>query len=524
MRIRYYCQRSLLIIGNLFLFFIYSGSFAQSIPLGTADMDEALRRLQLQGKFDEHYSFASRSFRIAGRVTSDSIYRLIDSASPIHSCSYAIGKYGVFKILPFNFISQFNSHHPYGWNDGAMIGAKGYQTLIRAGFYAAIGPLEVQVTPEIVYAANSRYENNSDYGNVTKGSYQKLLPGQSSISLSSGAFSVGLSTENLWWGPGRRSSLLMSNNAPGSLHAFFRSKRPAITPLGSFEWQLIGSKLTVDNNLAYENFNLKQSLTPEKNRYQSAFVISWQPKWVPSVFLGMTRSLQRYKADLQLSGASFFNKYIPVISKPFQKKNAVDDDTLRTDQLATFFLRWVFPASHAEFYIEYGLNDYGIHVRDYVMAPTHSGAYTMGAKKIFPLKHGEYLDMSFELTQMSQTPDYMVREAGNWYIHGAIQEGYTHENQIIGAGAGLGCNVQSITGTWVRGWKQLGVLLERVERDPQYHSLRWIDLSIGLMPQLKYRNIIFSGIFQFINSSQYAWEKNANRFNLHSMLRVSYLL
>ena len=134
------------------------------------------------------------------------------------------------------------------------------------------------------------------------------------------------------------------------------------------------------------------------------------------------------------------------------------------------------------------------------------------------------MDIGFELTQMSQTPDYLVRDAGNWYVHGQVLQGYTHQNQILGAGAGLGCNVQTATSTWVKGHKQLGLLLERVERDPQYHQNKWIDLSIGILPQYKYGNMVFSGKFQFINSSQYAWEKDSNRFNLHSRISVQYLL
>ena len=237
----------------------------------------------------------------------------------------------------------------------------------------------------------------------------------------------------------------------------------------------------------------------------------------------MTRALQRYRQEISLSGSSLLSKYLPILTKPLQKQNAQADDTMRTDQLASFFLRWVFQKAHAEFYIEYGVNDYNQNVRDYVMGPTHSAAHIVGFKKIIPLNTGAYLDIGAEMTQMSQSPDYLVREAGNWYVHGQVLQGYTHQNQVLGAGAGLGTKVQSLTATWIKGWKQLGVLLERVERDPQYHANKWIDLSIGILPQWKYKNMIFSGKFQFINSSQYAWVKDVNRFNLHSRVEVQYI-
>jgi len=513
-----------ILFSGLFLFFIHGSLLAQTVPVGSL-FDEALRTMQLLGKLDSSVSFTVRPLVNNRQVSIPQMYSFIDSNNRVNRLQpfRFAGKHGQISLLPITLIQQFNTHHPYGWNDGAMIAAKGYQTLIRAGVYAAIGPLEIQLAPELVYAANPGYETNIAYGSKPQNSYQKLFPGQSSIRLSTGAFTAGLSSENLWWGPGRRSSLLMSNNAPGFIHGFFSSKRPVKTPIGSFEWQLIGAKLTANNNLPYENFNLKQASLTGGGRYLSAYVISYQPKWVPGLFVGMTRTLQRYRKDISLSGSSLLAQYIPVLTKAFQKSNAQADDTMRTDQLASFFMRWVFQKAHAEFYIEYGFNDYNQNVRDYVMGPTHSAAHIVGFKKIIPLNSGAYLDIGAEITQMSQSPDYLVREAGNWYVHGQVLQGYTHQNQVLGAGAGLGTNVQSLTATWIKGWKQLGILLERVERDPQYHSDKWIDLSIGILPQWKYKNMIFSGKFQFINSSQYAWVKDVNRFNLHSRLSIQYL-
>ena len=510
-----------------FIFLFLSPALtAQTIQVGSVG-DDAARFFQLMGKVDSSISFTVRPLVRNRQISNSNLYSLIDSnemaiyGQPV----YFANKNGRFNLLPVTVTQQFNTHHPYGWNDGAMIASKGYQTLISAGIYAAIGPLEVQLQPELVYAANSNYENNSAYGSNSNKAYQKIFPGQSSVRLSAGPISIGVSTENLWWGPGRHSSLLMSNNAPGFIHGFFSSKKPVKTPIGDIEWQLIGGKLTADDSWAYENYNLKPPgrLLNQDWRYLNAYVVSYHPKWVPGLFLGMTRALQRYKQDIKLSGSSFLDEYIPVLTKAFQKQNAQADDTMRTDQLASFFVRWVLPKAKAEFYIEWGYNDYNQNVRDYVMGPTHSAAHLIGFKKVFDLKKGSYLDFGFEMTQMSQTPDYLVRNAGNWYEHGQILQGYTHNNQILGAGAGFGSNVQSIAATWIKGWKQLGLLLERVEHDPLNHANNWVDIGIGILPQWKYQNIVFSGVFQFINSSNYAWEKDVNRFNLHSRLRVQFL-
>lgn len=481
---------------------------AQNVRVGSNE-DMLARSLQLAGKIDSNISFTVRPLQA-----------VIDTSLRTSRTLIKFPGNGVVAVLPVSFIQQFNSHHPYGWNDGAMIAAKGYQTMVSAGLYAKWGPVEVQARPEFVFAANPAYETTVDYGSATR-SFQKFYPGQSSVKIGNKAIAVGLSTQNLWWGPGQYSSLLMSNNAPGFLHGFFGTNRPIKTPIGSFEWQVIGAKITAKSGLAYENFNLKTAPF-SGSRYLNAYVISYQPKWVPGLFLGMTRGLQRYRADIDRSGQSLLSKYMPVLFKAFQKQNAQADDTMRTDQLASFFLRWVLPKAKTEFYIEYGFNDYNQNVRDYLLGPTHSAAYLVGAKKIIDLDNKTFLDFNLELTQMSQSPEAILREAGNWYVHGEIREGYTNDNQILGAGAGLGCNVQTFSASWVRGVKKLGVMFERVDRDPQYHANKWVDFGIGFLPQLQYGNFLFSGKFMFINSSQYAWQKDVNRFNLHSRIAVQY--
>lgn len=487
----------------LFLLLIIPlSTIAQSIVIGSLE-DETLRNKQLMGEYDSSVSFTVR---------------------PLVNARKTDWKRPVFKILPVELIQQYNTHHPYGWNDGAMIAVKGYQAMVRAGIYAAYGPLEVQLMPEIVYAANPSYESNAAYGSNAGGGYQKLFAGQSSIKLSAGPISVGVATGNLWWGPGQRSSLLMSNNAPGISHLFLATRKPLHTPIGSFEFQLIGATLTSNSERNYENQNLTNTLLNNKDRYLNAYVISYQPKWAPGLFLGITRGIQTYQESVNNSSGSFMSKYLPVLGKAVDKNNAQGDDSLTTDQLASVFLRWVLPRAHAEFYVEFGKNDYSQELRAYLGAPTHSAAHIVGFKKIITLTDNAYLNFGFEMIRLTQSPDYLLRNAGNWYVHGQIDQGYSQENQILGAGAGLGANVQSMQTTWVKGLKQLGVLFERVERDPQYHAAKWTDISFGILPQWKYRQFIFSGIFQFINSANYAWEQGAGRFNLHTKISISYQL
>lgn len=413
-----------------------------------------------------------------------------------------------FNLLPLLSIQQFNSRNPFGWNDGPIQQMNGYQQLFRTGINIRYGIFEVQAAPEILYVGSN--------------SFKKFYTGQSFVKANLGPIAFGISSQNLWWGPGIHSSILMSNNAPGFNHAFIGTNKPIKTPIGQFEFNLIGAKLTSDKNLPYENFFNQRRNIKDDWRYLNAYVISWQPKWVKGLFLGMTRSLQQYGDQVQRQSNGFVSKYLPVLGLAFQKKNNFGDDTLNRDQLASFFLRWVLPKSNAEFYIEYGKNDYGVNIRDYVMAPSHSYAYTVGFRKLLPTTKEKYIQLEAELTQMTQSPDVLVRSAGNWYEHGQIFQGYTHQNQIMGAGAGFGANVQTASATWINGDMRNGFLVQRVERDPVGRLNKWTDFSIGWMPQWKYKNMLLGAKVQLIRSNNYNWEKGNHNFNLHSRLMIQY--
>ncbi|WP_161631489.1 capsule assembly Wzi family protein [Sediminibacterium sp. C3] len=413
-----------------------------------------------------------------------------------------------FSILPFILTQQVNSRNSYGWNDASLMQVKGYQAFFRPGVNIRYGVFEVQAAPEFLLVGANKYTN--------------VLLGQSSIKTHLGPLSIGVSSENLWWGPGIYSSLLMSNNSPGFKHAFIGSNKPIKTPIGRFEFNIIGAKLTSDKNLTYENnYNQLRNINDDW-RYLNAYVISWQPKWIKGLFLGMTRSLQQYGEQVQSQSAGFVNKYLPVLGLALQKQNNPGDDTLYRDQLASFFLRWVLPKSNAEIYVEYGKNDYGVNIRDYLMAPSHSYAYTVGVRKLLPKTKENYVQLEAEITQMSQSPDAIVRNAGNWYVHSQIFQGYTHQNQILGAGAGFGANVQTVSATWINGDIRNGFLMQRVERDPEGRLNKWTDISIGWMPQWKYKNMLLGAKVQLIRSNNYNWEKGNHSFNLHSRLMIQY--
>ena len=526
------------------------GVNAQSVPVG---MDDAYRRAQLLGKLDSSISFTIRpispslAFKESLLNFDEPDSSLIVFGSEKRDFSFQNNKGNLaLKMLPLSWQQQYNSTLPYGWNDGAMIPAKGYQTRISGGFFVKAGFLSIQVQPEYVYAANKKFENDKrldDYLNASdlpkrfgEVPYSKLSWGQSNIMLNFGPVSLGLSNENLWWGPGMRNSLLMSNTGKGFKHLTIHTNRPVRTPIGFFEAQVIAGKLLGSGFSPLDS-------DPEFNdwRYLSSMAISYQPRWIPGLFLGLNRSFQAYSRDIK-----GFKGYFPFFT-PFEKVK--DNDNIsgadKKDQVASVYARWLFPKAHAEVYAEFGTNDHAYNFRDLVMSPEHARAYIFGFRKLTPLKgrKDEYLQVNAEVTQTSQSIDRLVRDAYAWYVHFLIRQGYTHEGEVLGAGIGPGGNLQSIDLSWVKKQKLIGVQFERYVHNNDYYyaaikdldgqSRRWVDFGFAAFGTWDFKNLLINAKLQGIKSLNYQWQlenyapntyyipKN-DKLNFHAELGVMY--
>lgn len=552
-----------------FSFFVFLNAVvkAQSVPVGTVGIEDYYRRQQLLGKLDSSVSFSIRplfpaaAFKVKNVFDPDSTLSTdgyFKSSGPVR---FAKGL-GEFQILPFSWQQQYNSNHPYGWNDGAMIPARGYQTMLSGGFFAKFGPLSIQLRPEFVYAENKSFQgfatNRSDaeltgyfynladvperFGN---GSYSKIGWGQSSIRLTAGPVSFGLSNENLWWGPGVQNALIMTNNASGFKHLTLNTVKPIRTPIGSFEAQIIAGKLE-DSGFPLLNQTTTSTgenlFTPYNSdwRYLTGFNISYQPKWIPGLSLGFIRDFVSYEEDVKS-----FKDYFPFLFPVQKSAIGTQGDPFHRDQRLSGYARWVFPKAHAEVYFEYGLNDNSYDYRDFIGSPDHSRAYIFGITKLVPLKlrKDEFIQINAEIDQLSQSVDRLIRPAGGFYEHFEIRQGYTNMGQVLGAGTGSGGNLQTLDVSWVKGLKKLGLSFQRYEHGADFYdvyindlnnqSRRWVDFAVAAQGVWNYKNLIFSAKLQGIKSLNYEWIlkdytpseyyiPHNDVFNLHGELGITF--
>lgn len=525
-------------------------AIGQSLSVNRLHLNEYYRKQQLLGNLDSSISFASRPL-YAEALEKENIFDPDNNMVSFYpKLSQNILQFhknrGIIKLLPLSVFTQYNSHHPEGYNDGAMIPSRGWQKKIDGGVFVRYGILSATIKPEYITAQNTNFDGfPSEYmsgiripyprflynggffdrperfGDTT---YHKASWGESNIRVNYKNISLGISNENLWWGPGYKNTLLMTNTASGFLHASLSTLKPFTTPIGSFEVQCISGKL---EDSGYNNRLVNDW------RYMNAMLLSYQPRWVPGLFVGLSRSYSVYRKEM----GSGFNDYFPVLSLFTKKTGGTNDevDSKNRNQLISAYLRWAFPESQAEVYVEYGREDHAWNVRDLIIEPEHSRAYVVGFRKLFLLHQNKenYLQLIGEVTDLTDTrttmnrfrnPSGSVSATGYWYQHGLVLHGYTHDGQLLGAGIDPSSKLQMIHLSWNSQLKQIGLEFERYLRDNRfwYNYIKdfrsnWVDLGTTLFANWEYKNLLLYAKVKFITSKNYMWlyEPDREKYNIY---------
>jgi len=512
---------------------------AQTIPVGTPVLDDYLRRAQLLGIVDSASSFMIRplypvsAFGVKDGFDLDSSIVDLDNSS-FHR-RFGKDRVGKFLVLPATYKLQYNSTYAFGVNDGAFIPNRGFQNILSGGVYAEYRKFSLQIQPELLMAQNQdyfgfpiehqatilfyyEYMNRIDtperFGDK---SYNRLLAGQSSIRFNHEEISVGLSTENLWWGPGRRNSLLLGNNAPGFLHFTVNTRKPVQTKIGSFEGQVISGFLKSSKFLPpWPDYSIQENpvYIPKQDdgkRYLAGLIFTYQPKWVPGLFLGYGSINHLYRDDI-----TDFSDLLPVFNGRKGPKNVHDPIRDKRQQFSSGYFRWLSTEGHFEFYGEYGTNGNSTPVSDFLITPESGRAFTFGFSYLMDLKKpGHHFQISSEMTQTGQTIREDIRDLKTWYIHDHVRHGYTQNGQVLGVGNGPGSNMIFVEFAWVNKMNRIGFQMERIEYNNDFYLYRfeaskdfrnkYVDLVPSLIADWKLGDFLLSGRFQYVSTLNYKW-------------------
>lgn len=495
--------------------------FAQTTLLDDISLMDRCRNAQLLNDSDSA-DYTNRSF-------------LIRSTSILQGMNSGEGS-SLFEVVNVNFrhTIQNNDVMPLGFNQGTMYPSVGYQNRWSLGVQLKWRFLEINLQPEWVMAENlatPTFRGNPQDGNFwtrmfflvnnnidqfsrfSTGPLKTLFPGQSRVALNLGGISAGIATENNWWGPGFRNSLVLTNEASGFLHYFAQTRKPLLTPVGSFEGKGIIGLLENTTFISPQDEYLR-AIWPggiekknNSNRLLKAFIVNWQPKWFPNVFLGYSFAHQNYLTN----------------EEPKPGKTVVANPKM---QLGSFLFRFALPKDRAEFYAELGQPDKVVGPASFFGDSTKTG-FVLGGRKLFPLgkKKKSFLQLSIEFTQLQlMDPGLVIDNSqpgaeplrNSWYTSSTIRQGYTQDAKLLGASIGPGSNSQTVNLSFHRGRNLLRLHLERYAKNNDfyvyqyfgsgYENRYWINLTTGVEAQIGLtKNLLLGGSLLQTQVNNYMW-------------------
>jgi hypothetical protein len=140
------------------------------------------------------------------------------------------------------------------------------------------------------------------------------------------------------------------------------------------------------------------------------------------------------------------------------------------DQLFSMFARWVFPASGAEVYGEWGRTEFPASLSDFLKAPNHTQAYTVGGQWRGGAGARGSIRLQGEITQAERSATFRTRVVESWYTSSRVIQGYTNEGQVIGASIGPGAESQFVAADYMKPSWRVGIFAGRVRWNEDVHN------------------------------------------------------
>lgn len=389
-------------------------------------------------------------------------------------------------LLPVEGTGGFSSTFPVSRNDGALWSGRGFSGIISAGALFQGGPVTVRLQPELLGVQNRAYvhplspfagrfvlaypwNDNIDWPSRQGfDPYWRVGWGESEVRLAVGPVTAALSHESLWWGPGERNAIMMSNTAGGFPHVDVGTARPVPTAIGEFE--LRGLWGALDESPFFD------SIPGNDTRFLAGLVFGYRPSFLPGLSLGFMRVLYQEWPAGGLAARHLTGPF----SRLFDPGPADGSSNDLTDQLAALTGRWVLPSSQFELYFEWARDDFSGNLRDFLVEPNHAGVYTLGVQKLLGRRTARWRVVG-EVTALGRSASYQARSAsgGTVYTHARVSQGYTHRGQLLGAAIGPAANSQFVGVDRYAAWGRWGLFLERVRYNDDFFYDRFRILGIS---------------------------------------------
>ena len=389
-----------------------------------------------------------------------------------------------------------NSALPWSINDGDLWAGRGRNTVIAGGVVARHGRVQIVFAPQLISEANKYFQLHIptidrptippdrspwQFEWYANGPYsidmptrfgdrkiRRLSAGESSILVGIRKLQFGLSNENEWWGPGINNALVLSNNAPGFPHYFLRTAKPISTRIGDVDARWLVGGLTESGFFDTTSTNNLRSIT--------AGALTLKLHKPSGLTLGVTRSVWMTANGWGQVPFRWLELFHPI---GWPNRQALNDSLLAPggrDQIFSLFARWVMPESGFELYGEWGRTEFPPSLRNFLIAPNHTQAYTVGFQWRRPgLTPTDFWRVQAENTSVEQSATFRDRPVGVWYTSRKVIQGYTNRGQPLGASVGPGSSGQNINIDYMRPLWALGLKAGRMRLNEDVRSIAALD-------------------------------------------------
>jgi hypothetical protein len=438
------------------------------------------------------------------------------------------------QILDPTWNVSFNSKYARGYNDGAQWQGKGLNSVLNLGIAGRFGMLHFTFAPVIYAAQNTDFQIADSsfpknefaypflggidwvqrYGNEAVYDFHF---GQSEIRLVQKNVTLGISTQNMSWGPSQFNPIIMSSNAGGFPHIDLGTNVPVQTAIGDIEFKSFWGILSESDY--YDN------IEDNDQRYITGFVLGYRPSFIKGLSIGFNRVLYQRSRDFDFKDIfSGFSEFFSAVDEELDGRPVND----AYDQMGSFMLKWEFKEIGFESYVEFARNDFSGNITDLLIQPGHSRAYTFGFIKTGRLWDNP-IKFTYEHTNLGNSRTKLIRATPTYYVHHIVSQGYTNNGQILGAGIGPGANSDQIEFKYYKPDGALGFDFQRVRFNDDYFFSNFVQLGVNNMDVeynfgLNYLKFIGKTSIQagFLYSIRTSWQfqdgNNVGNVNLYFSL------
>jgi hypothetical protein len=500
---------------SLFLLLQYKNIFSQSLTLEKSYLNTIYRNQQLLDTSDTDVSFTIRPIILDSNINNKTFLNKTT------------------KALPLIFRFNNNNNHPFGINLGSLYPTRGSQFYISGGLYTKYKKFKIQIQPEFVYAENLNFRTfpNEHYDPIWDAYYKwynkidliekfgdkslnTIFLGQSKLEYDINKnISLKLSSENIWWGPGVKQGLVLTNNSNGFLHFGLQTIKPIKTKYGSFEGQFIFGNLKNSNvEPTYKNkvFHNKFLYNPKLNeqRFITGLILTFHPKILKGLYIGTANTSIAYYKD-----ANNFFDFLPlnnIINPKIDKLN-------KRANLGSLFARYIFHESNSEIYFEYGRSDKYPTLFNLLDGKTDPRGFIAGFRTISKPTNRKYrFSFMTEFVQLDAIHKNQVTNVESWYTNNYIRQGFTNNGKVLGAGIGPGSTSQMFDLSILYPKSIFGITMTRIvnNRDFYFNAYQdyvnwkshWVDLSTTFHANFNLnKKITIITDISFTNSLNYNW-------------------